>query len=123
MGNVRGSGRTEPEEEPGRDLFGDHALAILFRWVVFGGRSTGIIHGGAPLASAVGRFQASRAVAEPAIAQWGKENGRKVSSSAAEIGVADVAAVPGIQHARRKLADTGHRPGARIADRAPNIHD
>jgi len=47
-----------------------------------------------------------RAVAQPANKYWSEENGCKGRSFAAALGVAHMAFVPGIQHARRKLADT-----------------
>src|SRR5258706_2155198 len=75
MGDVRGGRGARSEKEPGGDLFGDYAMAGVLCRIVFGGRSPGVVHGGAAIAGAVGPFQAHRAVAEPAIAHGRKENG------------------------------------------------
>src|SRR6266849_9518399 len=112
MGDLRRGGRGHSKEEPGGNLFGHYAVAGVFRRTVFGGRPPRIIHGGAAIAGAVGRFQANRAVAKPAVTHGRKENGSEGRSSAPAIGAADMAAVPRIQHRGRKLADTRHRSGA-----------
>src|ERR1700687_4187600 len=100
MGNVRRGGRAKSraktKEDPRGNLFGHYAVAGIFCWPVFGGRPARIVHGGAAVAGAVGRFQADPAMGRLAMVHGRKENGSEGRSSAAEVGAADMAAFPGI---------------------------
>ena len=125
MGNRGGSGnQLRQKKSPVETYLELTAVAVVPDRLVSCHRAPGSLPGCIAPVGALGVVQANRPVAEPARATGRRDKDlTPITRVASPVGVAHLAAVPGIQHRGGELAGSRHDPKARSLIDSPNFDD